>query len=500
MNKLLDLLTACIFFVAGGFLYASLYGVSASVVNKQDSADGSIPAARGSNANNVQLADIEALAYGQNRSAEEGLFLLRLALLRVSDFNGYSSFMSQLLAKDTRKFAVIFTESNGQFSDLRLWMKSLAEPARKDLLKLILLQANRESPQLITDFTKFFDISDIDSESAISVARSLLHLGGKELQWMNSASEEYRHEILEAAIVKESFSERRLTEAFARNWLKAATELSQIFDYSKVELAVSVSGGIDSDISAKIDSIIDLSDRQKLQQAITSQFVNTASAAQISEKLQLLSPDQRIEFLSAAAPILLITNHSYLTQLLQASNNPNDKQTIENAMIQHGGFDILLSRRAELLNNRLAASTDMMKFEPVISGFLQSSVEIDPRVGAAVLSRLPDGKEKEKLTSEFTQAWGSMDPVALSGWIEELKPGKIRDIALRELVDTSGDEPGSAIPNAASISSLEVRQQAMFKILDRWKTLDRNLAANLLRGVNLPADELSLYVGRLEGK
>ena len=126
---------------------------------------------------------------------------------------------------------------------------------------------------------------------------------------------------------------------------------------------------------------------------------------------------------------------------------------------------------------------------PLVSRVATDYAAWDTVEAISFIARVPNEYLKQVAVETLSKEWSKVDPVAASQWIADLPAGKLRDVAAKELVAATVDDPERAFENAAAIADPELRINAALQIAAAWKKIDYPYIAKIIANSRMSTAE-----------
>jgi hypothetical protein len=252
---------------------------------------------------------------------------------------------------------------------------------------------------------------------------------------------------------------------------------------------------------AEADEVLQLVDDAKGPAANVKQQARTLIASRRLSALITDAPEKVSEFLTAVRDedrervieeVLYKGAEREVAAVRQWADECQDialRARIENKIaeneIKFGDFAQVEKRVFGLLQVGASPQACVPVFNQLVTAYGSESAKV-----TALIQRLPAGELRDQMTVSFVQKWAESDPASASEWIAQLPPGRGRDLAVRELVISSRDDPARALANAAGIEDEKTRLEAARLVLRVWRDVDPAQAAALLPTAGFPATDL----------
>jgi hypothetical protein len=114
-----------------------------------------------------------------------------------------------------------------------------------------------------------------------------------------------------------------------------------------------------------------------------------------------------------------------------------------------------------------------------------------------LVARLPEGPGRDAAISGVAGVWIGSDPFGAAEWVVGLPAGETRDRALKGLIPSVADAPGTAFALAVELSDPGAQAEQAASVLVDWWHTDRQAASNALKGSNLTDTQKSAIARQL---
>lgn len=133
-------------------------------------------------------------------------------------------------------------------------------------------------------------------------------------------------------------------------------------------------------------------------------------------------------------------------------------------------------------------------------GLFEQWASNDPKTAADQARQLAGPEVREKAYTGIVNGWlNGADSASVEQWVDQLPPGKDRDVASATLVDAFGvNEPQAAWDRALTIKDTQVRQDAVLSAFSSLVQSDESAARTVLNSNVLTAQEKKILTPILE--
>jgi hypothetical protein len=338
----------------------------------------------------------------------------------------------------------------------------------------------RGSPLEALQFCKAFPAAELPLGTSAAAAVGLLGLGSRDLvDWLNELAPERRREVLSSAATTLISTGSQLSDVSGRAqaWLEAAKEIRGLSADRVCEMLGLFGDRQGGYTLSKLKGYADL-----VPQAVRKKVENSALIfycaniarkgieeirSAINSSLESDRPLVRSQVISTLAS----TNYVTALSWLETEPDVATRSQLEVAIIQFGSVDMPLADRAEILSRKLAStegSEDMAALIRPAETLALRLVDHDTSLILNLVKQMPESALRKSVMSAVSRSWATRDPVAVSEWLAATPVGASRDLAVKELVIASRDDPEVALANSMAISDPALRLEAARAVLEPW--------------------------------
>jgi len=418
-----------------------------------------------------------------------------LGRLMSSDQRLAFQLLSAWAGEDPAKAAQIAFETRLNPNTLQKAAARMEASVREHFLSACSEQLWGRSPLQAEAFAEVFPPDSLSKQAKAALAANLLPLGQDVLKgWIGELVPEAKSEVLSNAFSAwESSGRMRLSPEVAKTWLDLCRGLPNL-NKDHVLLAGCLAARI-----AKLStleqyvSLVSETDKPSVATAIyesASLFLAKHDPAGLRNQVQDASPEIKNRLLPNSVAVLATVDHQAAMEWLNSTDDSQTRAALEYGLIGFGSAEMPISARRELCLKRLREGGNLDVLEPAVERLSQDYASSDPSEGIRILEALPESDTKSRLVSSFVKTWAEVDAVSASEWLVELQPGRVRDLAVKELVLASRDDPEMAIGNVVAIADRTLRVAAAQSLVDGWRNLNPAWILGLLREANFAQSEL----------
>lgn len=327
-------------------------------------------------------------------------------------------------------------------------------------------------PQAAVDFAKHFSPSELNRDATIRILAKLL-ASGSSGDWLESLPAGDRVKLLDDCI-QDSSARNPLhgTTGAPRAWLSerlrlpdpqsdsVLTALRPLIDLPLEEL-LSIAQMCPTPVKDDVIKWVYANSRDVLvmMRADSQGTINRISA--IGEPL-------RSDVIASALSWYATEEPESALKLARHLSSDSEIAALVCNIIVPESIGLPVACKSKLLIDALSNTNSPNDFAEGVTALMSECGRVDPRQGLQVFDALEQKELREIGARVLAQSWAETDPLAASEWIVSMPAGRERDIAARELVSKSIDNPEAALGNAYAIGDQSLRIQAAKEVVDRW--------------------------------
>ena len=393
------------------------------------------------------------------------------------------------------------------YTDIQHFAAALQQDGRARFLQTFAGSLGAKNPNESIDFVNAISPDDLPNEATSLVCASLLRCGaGQVTQWLSSKDPGDQASLLDNALTPLDTGHNYPfgTTVAAKAWLDLRLKLPtinektlhRVFDEIVYQTDEKILFGYINDFPAsmKNDALL-VAYRASGKLAEEMKIDPKASLNTIQSLPKAISNDVLIDTLVRCAA----ENPGKAFSLVRETHSEELATRVLDRVLCLPSTTVSLEDKQKMLNE---ASTLRAVNPEGLSGlgsFMEQCVSANPKQGVDMCNALPQGALKDQAVISLAKAWSTEDPIAASEWMAIMPAGRLRDLAVGQLVpNTTEVDPQISLLNARQIGDPRLRAEAAQKVITTWAHSNREWICNLAKQAGYDQIEIDNMLRRSE--